>query len=136
MKRTILTSVVVWTVLLLQNCTKFQVETKIINQSNNRYYVSSIMADCDTCQIKKDIGQYLYDNHSFMQISDTLKGQDSLKYHDPLTDRTLKYYAVDIDSLNKYKRKGNVISVTKKPWIRIFHGVINRELKTCRIIIR
>jgi len=123
---------------LFQNCVfhKSELELKIINKSNDRLYTGNLLSSCDSCDIMRDVRfQCTYKNSEQRMIS-VLNAKDSLQLVDKLLLNKIKIYVIKADSLDHYCNINATNDITKKNWVRILSGNVDKKNKTYSIVIK
>ena len=116
---------------------KSDLKINIVNLSKEKIYIGGLGLDvCDSCIIMRDIKWFQQSDKSEQLILRILKSKDSLQLQDKLISNQIKIYTINVDSLDGYFRHGYRFNISKKPWVQILSGNVDRNKKTCRIVIK
>jgi len=122
----------------IQNCAcqSSQLNIKIINLSNKRLYVGSLLSSCDSCDIARDVRFQCTNKDSDPPMLRMLNVNDTLKLVDKLLPVKIRVYTLNADSLDKFCKSGDATSISEKGWVQFFSGDVDIKNKTCTIEIR
>lgn len=122
----------------MQSCVmepRGDLKLKLVNLSKDKIYVGNLY-ECDSCEIQRDVRFHCSNRKSDPPMLRILNKKDSVQLEDKLTSNSVKIYAINADSLDEYCNRGRTDNITKKPWVQLLSGNVDKNKKTCRIVIR